>query len=198
MNGADERMQRYLAGELTPEERVAFEDEVLADADLANRLYADVNLRAAIEAAARARRERSVTAVAVKPWWRRRVWRWVAPAMGVATVAIFMMVTQTEPERTPVFRSTKPGFAPVEPAGNVTGVPSQFVWRASDEAAFYRFVLFDTSATTVFETVTSDTSVIIDAATISVPAEGYWVVTPLNDLRFRIAEAILSRYSTRE
>jgi hypothetical protein len=199
MSELDERVQRYLAGELTPEERIAFEDEVLANSELSDRLYADANVRAALETAAHARRERSVAAASVDPWWRRHVWRWMVPAVGVAAVAIFMFVQQTEsPEQAPVFRGADRHFAAIEPAGDIESVPSQFVWSASDGAAYYRFELFDAASALVLETVTSDTMITIDLATIAVPTEGYWVVTPLNDVRVGAGDAIISQYKTAE
>ncbi len=46
----------------------------------------------------------------------------------------------------------------------------------------------------MFETVTVDTSLTIDLATTEVPTSGYWLVTPLNDLRVGAGAAILTRY----
>jgi len=188
-----------MAGELTPDERIAFEDEALSNPELTDRLYADVSVREALESAARARREREVTAASAQPWWRRGLVRWLAPVAVVAAVAVFMFTQQTQtPDGPPVFRGGGGDVVAVEPAGEVDQLPSHFTWTALAGATYYRFELFDAASTLVLETVTADTALIIDPATTEVPAEGYWVVTPLNDLRVRAGEATLTRYRTAE
>jgi len=82
----------------------------------------------------------------------------------------------------------------MEPMGEVAEVPSRFIWTASADASFYRFELFDAESNPIFETVTADTVFTIEAVTLRVPARGYWVVTPLNDLRVRAGGPLLSRY----
>jgi len=197
MSDFDERMQRYLVGELTAEERITFEDDVLSNPEMVDRLYADVSMRAALDTVARAKRERAVASASAEPWWRRRMLRWVAPAVAVAAVAIFVFVRPSQPpEQPPVFRSVERRLEAVEPRGDVDAVPTRFVWSSSDDAAYYRFELYDVSSTPVFDTVTADTTVTFDSTVTPVPPEGYWVVTPLNDLRVGIGADIVTQYKT--
>ena len=195
MSDFDERLQRYIAGEMTAEDRIAFEDEVLSNAEIVDRLYEDASLRAVLETVGRARREREVAAAPAVPWWRRWAGQWLVPAAAVAAVAI-LMFTQKSPEQPPVFRGADGHLEGVEPMGEVGEVPSRFVWTASEGAAWYRFELFDATSTPVFDTVTADTIFTIEAITLRVPARGYWVVTPLNDLRARTGGPVLIRYHT--
>jgi len=190
----DERVERYLAGEMGTDERVAFEDELLANEALVDRVYEDASLQAALEAAGRGRRERAAAAGGTVPWWRRRRFWWLLP-VGAATITTVIMLAQPprRPER-PVFRGEEGEFVAVEPMGEVAGPPSRFVWTAAPDAAYYRFELFDDASSPIFTEETADTVVTIEAGTAQVPARGYWVVTPLNDLRIRAGGPLLTRY----
>jgi hypothetical protein len=199
VNEREERMQRYLAGEMPADERAAFEDEVLSSPELSDRLYSDISLQAAIETAARARSERAVETAPAEPWWQGRIVRWLAPAIAIAAVAVLMIARQPKaPFEPPVFRGSEGGLEAVEPRGDVSEVPSLFVWHPSDAASFYRFELFHASSSApLFTIVTSDTSVSVDDPTVEVPARGYWVVTPLNDLRVDDGDEIITQYKTK-
>jgi len=198
MSDSEERIQRYLAGEMTPEERVAFEDEVLLKPEFADRLYSDISIQAAMDTTARARREWAVDTTPAEPWWRRQFVRWLAPAVAVAAVAIFMIARQPQaPDAPSVFRGTAGELKAVEPQGDVSAAPSRFVWRASALAEHYRFELFSSSSSTpVFTTVIADTFLTVDPSFAEVPTQGYWVVTPLNDLRIGVGDAIITNFNT--
>ena len=195
MSGFDERLEKYVAGELSPDERAAFEDEVLADPELADRLYADVNVSEAIKTAATARRERGVQSAGAAPWWRRPMFRWLVPAAAAAAIAVVVLVQPDDPERPPVMRGDEGQFSAIEPSGEVAAVPVRFAWTSSSGASFYRFELFDQSAVSVYQTVTADT-LLVPPASISVPSRGHWTVTPLSDIRVGIGDALLTRYQT--
>lgn len=199
MSKNDERLQRYLLGEMSLEERSAYEDEVLANEDLVDEIYADENARAAIETAVRARRERALRASATSPhqaWWRRGLGRWLIPAAAVAAVVTFALL---RPSPTlvpaPVFRGEGTELSAIGPEGDVPTVPQRFLWHPG-KAATYRFELFDASSTRIFSTVTSDT--FVTPKDVAIPANGYWTVTPLNDLNMTSGDRILSSYRVHE
>jgi len=195
MTDIDERMERYLAGDMTREDRVAFEDEILSKPELSDRLYADVNVRTAIEDAARTRRELAVAAASAVPWWRRPMLRWLAPAAAVAAAAVVVLVMRpTSPDGPPVFRGDETTIEGFSPRGTVVAAPQEFEWRPIEGAAYYRFELFDAASIEVFATTTDQTRLTVDA--IPVPSAGYWVVTPLNDVRAPVGDARVIRYAS--
>ena len=100
------------------------------------------------------------------------------------------------PDVPPVFRSDANKWQAIEPTGEIDTPPTLFVWRASDDASFYRFELFDATSVSVFQHVTADTILAVEASSVSAPSSGYWTVTPLNDLRVTSGESITTRYNT--
>ena len=178
MSDFDERLERYIAGDMAGAERVSFEDEVLANPELADRLYNDASLVAAIETAARARRQNAVDGASDAPWWRRPMLRWLAPAAAVAAVFVVMVVMRpSAPDEGPVFRGEDVSLEGYAPQGDVSDVPAEFTWAAVEGASFYRFELFDSASVLVFTTTTDDTRLALPAQT-SAPASGYWTLTP--------------------
>lgn len=194
----EQRLERYLAGGMGADERVAFEDELLANEALVDRVYEDASLQAALEAAGRARRERTVAPGRAVPWWRRRPFWWLLPVGAVTITAVIMLAQPPRRPEPPVYRGEEREFVAIEPMGELAGPPSRFVWTAAPGAAFYRFELFDDASSPVFTEETADTIVTVEAGTAQVPARGYWVVTPLNDLRIRAGGPLLTRYRTPE
>jgi hypothetical protein len=185
----EEKLERYLSGEMPAEERAEFEDAVLADPALALHLYSDVSVRQAIEEAARTRRLRHANAERdrARQRWRARLRWWATPvaaAVVIAAVAVgigvFDVFNDRESEAPAVFRGTSEGPAAVSPRGEVPTPPTIFTWRSQPGAVQYRFELFDAQSRPLFATVTADTSVTVDTASVSVPDHGYWNVTPLD------------------
>ncbi len=112
--------------------------------------------------------------------------------MAVAAVAFFFINRpSTPPEPIPVFRGGSGQLEPLEPRGDVTAIPTQFIWSVSSQAEFYRFDLYNAGSSRIFTTVTADTIVFTDN---NAPIQGYWTVTPLNDLRVKSGEPGLARY----
>lgn len=196
MSQSEDQLQRYLLGEMSPEERAAYEDEVLSNEDLIDQIYADENARAAIETARRARRERALATGARRSWWRRGMGGWLIPAAAVIAVLAVVLVRQsTTPVSPPLFRGGTSGIVAVKPQGEVSNVPQRFVWHPG-KAAAYRFELFDASSHSIFSTVTHDT--VVTPTDVTVPTRGYWTVTPLDDLNLTAGEPLLTHYRLRD
>ena len=113
MRDPAELLAAYVDGvaELTPEERRAVEARIAEDpalrTDEAETRELINSLRDLGPAASNepdwAAMERAigdaVGPTVPRPWWRARIWRWLAPALGTvaATAAILLLVSRTEP-----------------------------------------------------------------------------------------------------
>lgn len=192
---SNEQLERYLTGEMSADERIAFEDSVLNSDELSDRIYGDATVRATLEHVVHARRKRAVAARV--PWWRRRVVRWLAPAVAVAAVAVIVVVQQQSRELPVVFRGSGDAVLAVAPAGDIATPPERFVWHSLPAASAYRFELFDPELPApVFSTTTSDT--VVSLATGVAPPRGYWKVTPLNDVGVGTTGGTLTHYAVVE
>ena len=182
MTAADEnRLADYRAGRLAPEDRRAFEEEVLASDELAGELYAEVSLDAALSTG----RNAASAGPSSPRWWRRRD---VAVLVPLAAAALLLLVLRA-PDRDraglpapPAFRGEASGARCLSPIGDVETAPSRFRWSHDPAAVMYRFELYDASSALLFRTTTSDTTIEIPAGTIGeeVPFDGYWKVVPMN------------------
>jgi hypothetical protein len=193
----DEQMERYLAGEMPERERVEFERKIVENPELSEQLYADSQIRVALEAAAeekRRAREPAPTSES-RPWWHLPVLRWGVPAVAVAIVAIFAIVDRGPNGPTPreVFRGAEAGFVALSPRGDVGEPPTRFVWTSHPGAVQYRFELFDAASNRVHTSVTADTTVQV-FVTGPAASEGFWTVTPLDQNLAGVGETILTRY----
>lgn len=187
MSDIDERLQRYLEGSMARDERLAFEREVLASPELSDRLYAEVNLRAALEGVTNRRTQ-------TRSWWRRPAVRWGVPAVVAAALAVLLVLPRNpETDRGPRYRGTGAVPVAVAPRGEVAAPPERFVWRDAG-APYYRLELFAADATPVASAVVADTIYTIDPASTPVPDRGYWVLTPLDDLHVSAGKPLVTRY----
>lgn len=161
-----ERLERYRAGRMRPEEREAFEHDVLADDALAEALYA----AEALESLARRRR------------------RALVPARGLALAAAFAAVFaaawwwgagRETPAPGPVRRGEDAAVRPLAPVGALAAPPERFAWTRDPAAAGYRFELRDAGGRPVATRVTSDTVITAADLGAALPAAGDWSVVPL-------------------
>jgi hypothetical protein len=144
----EERLSRYVAGEMEPGARARFEREVLADGRLAEALYADVSLAGAIGAA-----EDEVTRARA----RRAAWpRWGAAAAAVLVVALLV-----------------PRLLDTTPSGRRLRSPEpppsalRLAWPSSPQATSYRIEILDRGGAVVFSAETPDTSFVLPSAALS-------------------------------
>jgi anti-sigma-K factor RskA len=130
MRDPAEILAAYVDGvaELTPEERRAVEARIAGDPKLradeavTRKLIGELrDLGPAADnepdwAAMERAIGEAVGPTVPRPWWRARVWRWLAPALGTvaATAAILLLVTRTDPTPhvpTPTHHETNPPVA---------------------------------------------------------------------------------------
>lgn len=139
----DERMADYLRGSLPPPEQRAVEDEVLRDPDLAESLYEDQAVSAAMEGAGPRGR------VLPFPVW--------VPVAAAAAAMVVVFLRPSGPEDAPVFRDATV-LEPIRPSGDIASGPVEFVWSPDDAAVTYRIEVFDDTGL-LFEAATRDTSI---------------------------------------
>lgn len=197
MTDRQEDLERYLALEMAGEERDALESEVLAKDELSDRLYADMSMLVALETATQARQKRLAKSAKSAPWWQWQPLRWAIPVAAMATIIAFLIGRgPSAPEAPPVFRGGYTALEVLTPKGDVTAPPHTFVWRRDVGSAFVRFELFDAASTSLYS-VTAETSLVVKVSTIDIPSRGYWVLTPLDDLRVPIGEEVTTWYQVR-
>jgi len=160
-----ERLERYRAGRMLPEERAAFERDVLADDALAEALYA----AGALESFVRPRRRAA-------PPWRGLA---LAAAFAAVFAAAWWGAGRETPAPGPVRRGEDAAVRLLAPVGALAAPPERFAWTRDPSATGYRFELRDAAGRLVATRVTSDT--VITAAEIGAepPAAGDWSVVPL-------------------
>jgi len=163
----DQEYGRYLAGDMTDDERAEFERRVAGDPGLSEEVYADTSLREAM---------RSTAVVRGPAHW----WRWAAPLAAAAIIILGINLMQPGDEPAdPVMRGTGQAVELVSPSGALDAVPSRFEWMTVEGAARYRFELLDEQARVVHRAVVSTTFVVMDSG---VPASGSWRVEALDDI----------------
>jgi hypothetical protein len=201
----EDRLERYLAGALSEDERRRFEEEILRSPELAADVYDELAAREAFEDATRLRaavhatphgaapskesglavglvegRERARLAPAGRPW--RLALRWALPpvAAAVLLVAATVVWRLNEPEAPTAFRGEPASLSAVAPRDEVDTVPTRFVWHRDPAASRVRFELFDAESRLLFSTITADSFLTLPPATTA-PARGYWKVTALDE-----------------
>lgn len=195
MTDEKQELERYLAGEMNDAERQSFEREVLESDRLSDELYADSSVLVALEAAAEARRLRQARSADVRRWWRWPGMRWAVPAAAAAVVALLLV--GRNPSRTPspaVFRGAHDGLEVLFPQGRVEAPPEVFAWRRHGDVASVRFELFDADSRSRFSTVTAETTLVLHPSEVAIPDKGRWELTPLDDLRMPVGEAVTTWY----
>jgi hypothetical protein len=192
---SDEQFERYIAGEMSAEECVAFEEEIIGTHALSDKLYADMSLVVALESAAQARRERQARAAQEAPRWYRQPLRWAVPLALAASLAILVIGrSPSGPEVPAVFRNASEAPVVLAPVGDIATSPRLFTWRYKASIAHYRFELFDPAATVLFSYVTADTSLALDPLAVEIPDKGFWVLTPLDDLHLQAGSEVTTWY----
>lgn len=175
-SGREERLAAYVAGELPDAEARAFEDEILSDPALAEELYADANLAAALAAAAR----RKGKVVPMRPWVRRHL-KVVVP-LAAAAMALFVLVPRGGNDETADETFRGDGSARLlSPVGAIDGPPASFTWTRDVGAALYRMELYDETAELRFRATTAETTLVIPEGELAGPPfrSGYWKVVPM-------------------
>jgi hypothetical protein len=160
---AAERLTRYLAGTMTPGERIEFERAALDDDRLAEALYG----HAALADAAAARRSRWTLTPALR----------VALPLAAVLIAVFA-VTRQRPDTT--VRGVAGAVRALAPVGDGPE-PTAFRWTRVDGALHYRLEVTDTALRPIVVTITADTFVAVapDDTLASLRA-GVWTVTPID------------------
>ena len=180
--------ERFLAGEMLPAERQAFEEAVLADPEWSAEVYADQNIIEAVQGAAAARAVgHRLPGSESKSWWR-----WTAPLAAAAVLVLAVWVMKPSPVTepvTPVMRAGSSGLVVIEPAGDLAAVPTHFVWRTVEGASKYRFELMDEEARVLLRAVVGDTTLVAAEIEGGVPRRGAWRVVALNEVGQELASS---------
>ena len=168
-------LSAYLDGRTPPERRDELERKILASEHLADALYADVNLRATLEAYRAA--PPAAPRGRVVPMWAR-----VALPLAAGVALLVLSPRLFGPRRaaedsgfdgTPRFRSGTLSPAPavrgLAPTGNVNGEPV-FAWTRDPAADGYRLELLGAAGQVVFSATTAETSLAVPRASLPDPA----------------------------
>jgi|GEM_PF-5051760 len=200
-----EQLARYLAGELDPAERRAFEARVVQDEKRAFQLYGDNATRAVLERAAQARGEHAASTRPIVSHRRgntsrRRfagpLWWWVVAAVLVVGAAVVWKAGDVLHLRQRVTHPVRGEKVHVLAPGGVVDLrPSRFEWKPFRGADRYRFELADESARTMFAVVVRGTVASVDSS--RVPPRGRWSVTPLAKNNVPLAPPVWTPYRTR-
>lgn len=172
MTSSEERLQQYLDGTMSPEQRASFEQEMLQDGTLMDDAYAEINVREALAEHAHARR------VALKPRPRKSAVAFltVAAAASIAFVAFILPRPDNGDE---VFRGGA-GGAPVAvvPVGETEQAPARFVWTRDPQAAHYRLEIYGHEGDRLHVATTRDTFFVPEG--LAVPRTGSWRATTID------------------
>lgn len=182
-----ELLARYAAGAMSDAERTAFEGRLLREDALAETLYADQSVVAAVRAA-RAKRA-------------RRTWPRALPiAAAVAAIVGFVAFQDRLLPRRATLRGGEGADAVrlLEPAGDLAAVPSRFVWTRSSQASAYRVRVYDDALRLAGEAVTRDTILLRE----NIPGldrlgAGSWSVTPLDSSGLELPPSPITEFRLR-
>jgi hypothetical protein len=202
-----ERLARYLAGDMSSEERRRTEHEILNDLGLAEALYSDVSLRESIAAVddvtrARLRRERIGSAAGA---------RWLRIALPAAAIVVLAALLprffQNDEDALRRLRSPFPAPSPIPaapptisavfPTGTFDEPPPRFTWTSDPTATSYRLEIADDSGAILFTAETAETTLVFPVAELGsrtgtvlswrvVPIAGTTAREPSSSLRFQI------------
>jgi len=187
----EETLARYLAGDMTPEERANFERAALDDPGLFEAVYATSALG------------ESVPPVTVTPdavvfprssvgRRRRRGW-WTMGLPAAAALLIAVALWSIRPsvrESGDVLRGSRGRVEVIEPRGDLKGPPRHFVWKPVAGATGYRVEVLDASAHEILLAMTPDP--VLDLEEGSLPdtlRTGVWRVVALDAARAEIASS---------
>lgn len=175
------RLEAYLGGDLDPDQRAAFEAEVLDDPDLAERFAAAVGQDAAVREARVV--EGSHARDRLAP---RRVWPVAVAAAAAVAVLVFwpdgVDLPTEAPER--VLRSGADTVRPLEPRGTVPGEIERFRWTSVPGAVRYRLEVRDLDGRVRHVALVGDTVLTRAAALFPVVVDSLagglaWQVVPI-------------------
>lgn len=198
MSEISERLERYLSGELSAADRVAFEAEAMKDLNLAALIYKDLQVRSMISAASSERRRAEAPAApkartGIRRWVSMPIVRWAVPAAALIVVAAIALWPRVVSQRSGVLRGPARHFSAVSPVGNVSGRPQKLVWTPHRDAIHYRVEILDVASRTRLTVIVTDTFMDLDPS-MDIPAIGYWKVTPLGPDLSEVGSPILTRY----
>ena len=173
--GHEEKMALYLAGELPPAEREAFEALLLESGpeseQLSEELYSQLQLRDALAPAAAAASTRHRRTAPPRRWRRAAVMALVA---GLAMVAVLLPQFRSGEPRT--FRGESPGTQLLSAERQDDGLHLR--WSADPVAARYRVELLDSGGLTLETRLTTDTLLVLSPPPSAIAAR--WRVIPLD------------------
>jgi hypothetical protein len=176
----EERLARYRAGGLTPEERAAFEREVAESEVLAEELYAELALED-VRAPAPARTDDAMRPAPLRA--RGGAWLRALPVaaavIAVSAVGWWLARPHDRPGAGDVLRGGGGEPRLLEPAGALAAPPRWLRWNAVPGADHYRVELFDDSGRGLGTVVTADTAFAIDSLAHRPLDAGEWRVVPI-------------------
>ncbi len=185
-DGAGERdareakVERYLQGELAPDEQRAFEMEILEDGPLAGRVYEEASLDVTFADATQARRSRRTSAIT------RGRRKWLPLALAALALFIVFVTRDQDPsvdETPPRLRSDDTEFRGVFPRGEVSDTAIRFEWTPDALAVAYRLEVLDETGRLVHEAESADTTLVVPLASLGDGfRSGSWRAVPRDDL----------------
>lgn len=170
------RLLAYREGGMSPSEQRRFEQELLASPALARALYEAEGLESVLRAGRPVAKKR-----------RRLPRRLLIPLAAAAILAVVLLPhpsLRTPLEPAPVFRGSEGVLTALAPVGKVSGPQLEFRWSSFPKALRYRIEVFDANSHEVFEEVSSDTSLVVEASQLAKmkSGAGFWRVTALGEL----------------
>jgi hypothetical protein len=191
-----ERAALYLGDVLPSDERAQFERDVLEQDDLAEALYAELNLDEAL-------RESAATSSA-RPALGRGPFRGAGPLWRVilplaASLAILFLVPSTVRHlREPTaFRSGATSLVLRSPIGDVPAFPREFVWEPDPRATSYEIVVTDDEARVLVREITLDPKYVLSDDVATNAGGGFWTVTVRDANGFEVATSQPERFHVR-
>lgn len=182
----DDRIADYLAGKMSPADREGFESEVRADDELADALYAELNLEEALPRAGRWRGSNVAATEKVVPLDSRRPGRnvawWKIALPAAAAVALFAAsFLRPEPPPAPeTFRGPESLHA-LHPAGEGAAI-GDFAWSEDPGAAIYEIVVRNEVGDIVWRATSAETTIVAPAGALPDGAwRGTWTVRSKDD-----------------
>jgi hypothetical protein len=125
-------------------------------------------------------------------------WDGGAPDDNIAAAAVLLFVVwpREDPMNAPVFRGdgNSRTVVALEPSGELQQPPVRFRWRSVPGARSYRLEVFDDDALRVLMQSVGDTTYVAPEAT-RVPSNGFWQLTPIDDLGMPGARSAPFRFS---
>ena len=192
MNDEDKKEDRrgdeignYLSGESTPEESGELEKRILADAELSERLYSEINLLSALDGTASNKSPGVIPISKGEKAKQKSRWKSILLPLaagllvGVFSPKLKQMIVGDDPA---VYRGESTGATAISPIGDLAEAPDRFVWHSAKGAASYRFTLLDREIRVAYEAVTRDTSLAIPNSSVQWAGgtEWIWRIVPLD------------------